>query len=220
MVGVVKRSLEKTIGNGFLTWTELEEVILDVEVAVNNRPLSYVEDDVQVLILTPNSLLFGQPNVLPELEPHHLEDRDLRKRAEYLRRSKEAVWKRWTGEHVKGLRERHSLNNSGKTHTPSVGEVVLIKSDDKNREKWKVRIVAELIKGHNGVVQGAKLRTGTSHLERAVQQLYPLELSCDRPGDGDRDGPHRPSCALKRQCSGLPGMQQSQQDAYGRSCSR
>lgn len=46
MVGLVKRSLQKTIRNGFLTWTELEEVILDVEVAVNNRPLSYVEDDV------------------------------------------------------------------------------------------------------------------------------------------------------------------------------
>jgi len=59
MVGVVKRSLEKTRGNGFLTWTELEKVILDVEVAVNDRPLSYVEDDVQLPILTPNTLLFG-----------------------------------------------------------------------------------------------------------------------------------------------------------------
>ena len=36
----------KTIGNGFLTWTELQEVVLDVEVAVNNRPLGYIQDDV------------------------------------------------------------------------------------------------------------------------------------------------------------------------------
>lgn len=85
MVGIVKRSLQKAIGNGFLTCTELEEVILDVEVTVNNWPLSCVEDDVQLPILTPNSLLFGQPNVLPELEPHHIEDRELRKRAKYLR---------------------------------------------------------------------------------------------------------------------------------------
>lgn len=94
--------------------------------------------------------------------------------------------KRWTGEYVKGLRERHRVKNPGKPHNPSLGEVVLIKSDDENRGKWKVRIVTELIKGRDGVVRGAKLRTGTSHLERAVQQLYPLELSCDRPGDGDR----------------------------------
>lgn len=85
MVGIVKRSLQKAIGNGFLTCTELEEVILDVEVTVNNWPLSCVEDDVQLPILTPNSLLFGQTNVLPELEPHHIEDRELRKRAKYLR---------------------------------------------------------------------------------------------------------------------------------------
>lgn len=85
MVGIVKRSLQKAIGNGFLTCTELEEVILDVEVTVNNWPLSCVEDDVQLPILRPNSLLFGQPNVLPELEPHHIEDRELRKRAKYLR---------------------------------------------------------------------------------------------------------------------------------------
>ena len=45
MVGIVKGSLYKTIGNGFLTWTELEEVVLDVEVAVNNRPLGYIQDD-------------------------------------------------------------------------------------------------------------------------------------------------------------------------------
>ena len=46
MVGIVKGSLYRTIGNGFLTWTELEEVVLDVEVAVNNRPLGYIQDDV------------------------------------------------------------------------------------------------------------------------------------------------------------------------------
>ena len=45
MVGIVKGSLYRTIGNGFLTWTELEEVVLDVEVAVNNRPLGYIQDD-------------------------------------------------------------------------------------------------------------------------------------------------------------------------------
>ena len=73
MVGLVKRSLYKTIGNGFLSWKELEEVILDVEVSFNNRPLSYVEDDVQLPVLTPNTLLFGRSNVLPETAPHRLD---------------------------------------------------------------------------------------------------------------------------------------------------
>ena len=37
-----------------------------------------------------------------------------------------------------------------------------------------------LIVGIDGVVRGAKLRAGKSYMERAIQQLYPLELSCDR----------------------------------------
>ena len=79
LIGLVKRALHKTIGSGMLTWAELQDVILDVEVTLNNRPLSYVEEDLQLPVLTPNSMLFGQPNPLPELECHQLETADLRK---------------------------------------------------------------------------------------------------------------------------------------------
>ena len=61
MIGLVKAALYKCIGNVFLTWAELREVLLDVEVALNNRPLSYVEDDVQLPIMTPNSLRTRAP---------------------------------------------------------------------------------------------------------------------------------------------------------------
>lgn len=44
MFGIVKQAFNKSVGNGTLTWTELQDVLLDVEVALNNRPLSYVED--------------------------------------------------------------------------------------------------------------------------------------------------------------------------------
>ena len=66
MVGLVKRALNKTVGNGMLTWGELQDAPLDVEVTMNNRPLSYVEEDIQLPILTPNLLQFGRPNLLPQ----------------------------------------------------------------------------------------------------------------------------------------------------------
>ena len=37
----------------------------------------------------------------------------------------------------------------------------------------------EPIAGRDGSVRAVRLRAGKKHLERAVQQLYPLELSCD-----------------------------------------
>eukprot|EP00794_Sanderia_malayensis_P014442 gene14442-biopygen11541 len=179
MVGLVKQSLYKTIGNANLKWSELEEVIIDIEVALNNRPLSYVEDDIQLPILTPNAIQFGLPNIIPEEEVDEIEDLDVRKRARYLRRCKDVLWTRWTGEYIRGLREKHNLKHKAKSSVIKIGDVVIIKNDERNRGKWNLGIVEELIEGKDKVVRGAKVRTAKSLLERAIQHLYPLELTCD-----------------------------------------
>ena len=98
MVGIVEQAFNKSVGNGTLTWAELKDVLLDVEVALNNRLLSYVEEDVRLALLTPNMLQFGRPNLLPDPEPHRRENPDLRKRARYLARCKDVIWKRWPAE--------------------------------------------------------------------------------------------------------------------------
>ena len=67
MVALVKQSMYKVIGKALLSREELEDVLLDVELCVNNRPLSYVEDDVEMPILTPNVMMFGQRFGVPEV---------------------------------------------------------------------------------------------------------------------------------------------------------
>ena len=57
---------------------------------------------------------------------------------------------------------------------------MIIKTEDKNRGKWPLGIIENLIIGNDGVVRGAKLRARKSYVERAIQQLYPLERLCDR----------------------------------------
>ena len=179
LVGLVKRALNKTIGNGRLSWNELEDVLLDVEVTLNNRPLDYVEDDVQLPLITPNTMQFIGTTVLPEKEPHR-ELRDLRKRAKYLKRCKDDMWKRWTKEYLRGLREGHNLKHDGKGITLAVGDVVMIYSEDRSRGKWPLGIIEALYTGRDGVIRGAKLRAGAGHIERPVNHLYPMELKCDR----------------------------------------
>ena len=98
MVGLVKQAFYKSIGGANLTWGELEETILDAGIAVNNRFLTYLEDDVQLPVLTPNAMMFAQPNLLPEEDADAVENIDLRKRAKYLPRCKDVLWSRWTGE--------------------------------------------------------------------------------------------------------------------------
>ena len=74
LIGIMKQSMYKAIGNGQLRWYELEEVILDVETTRNKRPLGYVEDDIYMPVLTPSLMRFGQPNQIPEEEPTNVED--------------------------------------------------------------------------------------------------------------------------------------------------
>ena len=59
------------------------------------------------------------------------------------------------------------------------GDVALIKGNERNREKWNVVVVEQLVEGIDGVIRVAKLRTKKTKIERAIQLLYPLELSSD-----------------------------------------
>ena len=45
LVCLVKRAFDKTARNSTFTWSELQDVLLDVEVALSNCPLSHIEDD-------------------------------------------------------------------------------------------------------------------------------------------------------------------------------
>ena len=54
--------LIRIVRGGALTWDELSEVLLDVETEINRQPLSYVEDDVELPVLTPSSFLLQRTN--------------------------------------------------------------------------------------------------------------------------------------------------------------
>ena len=123
-------------------------------------------------------MLHINPSYLPELLPHHVSDKDPRKRAKYLLKCKEVMWKRWTAEYVRGLRESHRRAGGEQTPHPNTGDVVIIRDDNKNRNQWKLATVTDLIRGRDSIVRGAKLRTSKDNLERAVQHLYTLELHC------------------------------------------
>ena len=87
----MKSMFYQTVGQALLAWEELSEVILDIEFTMNNRPLCYVKEDVQLPTLTPNVFLMLNSNVLPELQPCHIEERDLRERAKFLMKTKDTM---------------------------------------------------------------------------------------------------------------------------------
>ena len=83
-------------------------------------------------------------------------------------------------EYLKSLREKHNMQSKKQNFPPlSTGDVVIIEGPERNRNHWTTGIVDSLIIGKDGVTRAAKVQTGKSTLERAIQQLYPLELRCD-----------------------------------------
>ena len=62
-----------------------------------------------------------------------------------------ALWRRWSREYVKALRERHNIIQQTKEMNIKAGEVVLVKSEERNRGKWKLGVVDTPIEGRDGI---------------------------------------------------------------------
>ena len=84
------------------------------------------------------------------------------------------MWKRWTTEYLRALRERYCLKHHGTVSELSrrCTDVVIIKSTERNRNCWTLVVIENLIVGKGGVLRAARVRTSKSILERAIQQLY------------------------------------------------
>ena len=127
LIGLIKASLYKTIGKAQLNWAELEEILLDIEIILNNRSLTYIEEEIDHSILTPNSLILERDVNFSDATPHESESEIIKKQHKYIKRCKEALWKRSKHEYLVTLREKHNLKNKSKTLKINLGDVVMIK---------------------------------------------------------------------------------------------
>ena len=76
LIGIMKNALSKAIGRALLKFEELEEVLLDVESFLNNRPLCYMGEEFETPVITPNLLLRGQPAPYLEENCNEMSDRE------------------------------------------------------------------------------------------------------------------------------------------------
>ena len=84
---------------------------------------------------------------LPELQPHHLPQKDLRKRAKFLLKCKDVMWKRFTAEYIQSLQKSQAFFFPSCLTVSQVGDVFIIQDNKKNWNQWKLRVVTQLIKG-------------------------------------------------------------------------
>ena len=64
---------------------------------------------------------------------------------------------------------------------------IVIVRDDKPRLQWKLAIVKDLIKGNDGLVRAAHVRTEKCRTTQPIIKLYPLEVSSGSCDEHDQD---------------------------------
>ena len=184
MVGLVKEALRKSLGHANLAFNELQELLLDIEFCLNNRPLIYQTEELDSEALTPNHLVHGR-RIAPLRDEEVYSDEDqmpAKKRLRYLQRCRERYWNRWTKEYLTSIREHHKIHQGG-INKLTEGDIVLVKDENLPRNRWKLGLILTIVRGKDGVDTGATLKTTTSgrtyEIDRPIQHLYPLELRAE-----------------------------------------
>ena len=97
------------------------------------------------------------------------------------------------------------------THTPEVGEIVLILGEEKNQGRWKKGKVIRIVRGDD-VARGVILPHKEKQLERPIQSVCPSEI---------RSAEHEPEQAKTRRLFKENGTYQRKEASnFGRSISR
>ena len=81
-----------TIEKAHLTWAELEKVLLDIEIILNNRPLTYIEKEIDYPMFTLSSLILGLDVNFSDAALRDSES--MKKQQKYIEQCKKALWKR------------------------------------------------------------------------------------------------------------------------------
>ena len=134
LIGIMKRCLSKVICRSLLSYGELEEVLLDIEICMNNRPLFYQGEEFERPVLTQNTLLGGRPNPILEEDLEKIGEEEVTRRMRFLQKSKEHLRKRFMKEYVHALEERQQLPTGNIDEIPNIGVLVLLKDETKNIE--------------------------------------------------------------------------------------
>ncbi|VDI73296.1 Hypothetical predicted protein [Mytilus galloprovincialis] len=117
LVGVVKRSLRKSLNKRLITDVQMRTIIKEIEAVVNSRPLIYVGEDINSKItLTPSHFLMlnpttGIPDVDfdlddPDYSPLESSKEKLLKAWKKGQKLLDSFWNLWRNEYLLSLRER------------------------------------------------------------------------------------------------------------------
>ena len=172
-IGTVRHVLDGMllgIGRTQLTHELWGTLVVEVTGIVNSRPISAVPSDIHELPpFTPTILCCLWWRLDPPLAPHlgtfvplDLYARNWWRGAQYLANQ---FWVRWKREYRQNLQNRPKWQK--RKHNLSVGDIVLVKEDNTNRNDWSLRRISVLVRITDVKVRRAQVtsyRTGNAKI--------------------------------------------------------
>ncbi len=154
----------------------LHTLLLEAEAIVNSRPLTVDNiGDPNTLPLSPTQLLtFKSKLVLPPPGVFQKEDLYARKRWRRVQHLANEFWKRWRKEYLSSLQTGQKWDKAQRNF--QVGDIVLLRDDDKVRNHWPRGVVTEAFPDSKGLVRTVTLRVANnkSPVTRPIAKLVLL----------------------------------------------
>ncbi|GBM58831.1 hypothetical protein AVEN_179368-1 [Araneus ventricosus] len=183
LVKTVKELLRKILGKALLTFEELSTILSEVEVIVNNRPLTYVENDPgEPEPLTPAHFLelgYGDskyPVHFIELIDSTTTRESYKKRKTYQTLLLKQLWRRWNEQYLLQLKTVNHFKTPSLHTNLKLNDVVLVEGNAKSKLLWELGVIKEIFIGRDNNVRSCLIKTSKGLFKKPIQLLYPLEI--------------------------------------------
>ncbi|GFT32713.1 integrase catalytic domain-containing protein [Trichonephila clavipes] len=183
LVKTIKDPLRKILGRALLTFEELSTILSEVEIIVNHRPLTYVENDPgEPEPLTPAHFLklgYGDskyPIHFIELIDATTAKESYKKRKTYRTLLLKQLWRRWKEQYLLQLKTANHFKTPSVHKNLKLNDVVLVEGNVKSKLLWELGIIKEIFIGRDDNVRSCLVKTFKGLFKKPIQLLYPLEI--------------------------------------------
>ena len=184
MIRTLKSTITKLVGRKQLEYFQFISLLSDVQNAINSRPLTYIENEVSFVPLTPNCFLKNDTGVGFVLDNVSGEDLILPNRKDLVKslEKREDLFNMfkcmWFDQYLLSLRETtRDLFQSQWEDKIKVGDVVMVSTPNKSRAFWNLARVLELLTGQDKRTRTVRVvRSDGQEAVHSINHLYPLEI--------------------------------------------
>ena len=149
---------------------KLTTVLTEIEHCINSRPLTYISDNPEYDVITPEGFLIIKAAISIEqgskAHPYHALSQAQGTILEHF-------WQVWRNEYLTNLPS--NLKNSHSHRNIEQGQVVLVREDFDKRMACPMGVIVNVRESSDNIVRSATVKMGDKTYDRPIQRLYELE---------------------------------------------